>query len=708
MTSAKNPTRLGTLTNLHAFLIFSQMKIIYKTIPKVLFIITIIFYPLILFGYIGPGAGFAFFGSFTALLIAFFLLIFSILSLPIRILISILKRVKTEYTPLTKKAIVIGMDGLDPAILRKFIKDGKLPNFKKLIETGDFKNLKTTTPALSPVAWSTFQTGTNPAKHNIYDFLKRKSNSYRLENSDSSIFNEKRKIRIGKYIFPLGKPYIRLNRMGKSFWEILSEYGIFSKIIKVPITFPPIKFNGLTLSGLGVPDLLGAQGEFIYYTDDKKENISKTIGGKVTSVRRKNHLINSYIPGPPSPFKINNETLKIPFKIDLRDNKSLLKIQGKKFELKEGEYTDWVELKFKAFPGISINGITKFLLKGKEPFRLYLIPINISPKNPAMPISYPSFYSRYLYYILGNFSTLGFAEDTWALMDNIITDKEFIQQCYSNHLERERLFFHSLSLFNKGVLAVVFDLSDRIHHMFLKDEEKIENLYKTMDNLLGRVLKFTNHNTLLLVLSDHGFKEFKWEFNVNAWLIDSGYMKIKSDIEEKDEYFEGVDWNKTKAYSYGYTNIYLNIKNREPEGIVDKKEIIQITNDIKNKLKSIKNPTNNEYVFKEVYLKDEIYDGPYFDNAPDIILGYNVGYRTSWDSVIGKINSSKILTKNREKWVGDHSFNPDDVPGIIISNWKIKKESPGIEDIASTILDAFGIKIPNFIDGESLLKRESK
>jgi predicted AlkP superfamily pyrophosphatase or phosphodiesterase len=134
------------------------MKTIYKTLLKVLLIITIIFYPLILFGYIGPGAGFAFFGSFTALLIAVFLLIFSIISLPIRILINIFKKKKREYTPLTKKVIIIGMDGLDPVILRKFIKNGKLPNFKKMIELGDFKNLKTTTPALSPVAWSTFQT----------------------------------------------------------------------------------------------------------------------------------------------------------------------------------------------------------------------------------------------------------------------------------------------------------------------------------------------------------------------------------------------------------------------------------------------------------------------------------------------------------------------------------------------------------------------
>ena len=77
-----------------------------------------------------------------------------------------------------KRAVILGFDGMDPELTERFIAEGRLPNLAKLREQGTFRKLRTTYPAISPVAWSTFMTGVNPGKHNIYDFLARDVNSY--------------------------------------------------------------------------------------------------------------------------------------------------------------------------------------------------------------------------------------------------------------------------------------------------------------------------------------------------------------------------------------------------------------------------------------------------------------------------------------------------------------------------------------------------
>ncbi|MCH8334080.1 alkaline phosphatase family protein, partial [Candidatus Sumerlaeota bacterium] len=74
-----------------------------------------------------------------------------------------------------KKVFILGIDGMDPNLLDKFVEEGAMPNFKKLIEEGDYKRLQTTMPALSPVAWSTFITGQDPGGHGIFDFIHRKA-----------------------------------------------------------------------------------------------------------------------------------------------------------------------------------------------------------------------------------------------------------------------------------------------------------------------------------------------------------------------------------------------------------------------------------------------------------------------------------------------------------------------------------------------------
>ena len=190
------------------------------------------------------------------------------------------------------------------------------------------------------------------------------------------------------------------------------------------------------------------------------------------------------------------------------------------------EFTPWIPLKFKAGLGMKISGICRFYLREGAPhLRLYASPVNLDPERPAMPISHPPTYSIYLSKTQGRFSTLGLAEDTWALNEGVLDEEAFLKQAYLIHDERERMFFDAIEKTLRGAVVCVFDITDRLQHMFwrylvedhpanlgretLKHRDEIRKLYQRMDELVGRVLTSVSDDTLVIVLSDHGFKSFQ-------------------------------------------------------------------------------------------------------------------------------------------------------------------------------------------------------
>jgi hypothetical protein len=203
-----------------------------------------------------------------------------------------------------ERAVILGFDGMDPELADRFMKEGRLPNLAKLRDKGTFSKLRTTFPAISPVAWSTFMTGVNPGKHNIYDFLARDTSNYLPYLSSAEIKGPKRHIKIGKYSIPFGKTEIKAMRKGTPFWHWLGNAGIFSSVIRVPVTFPPEKFQGVLLSGMCVPDLKGSQGTFCLCTTRMTSDKFRE-GGVRVPIERKNGVCRSYVPGPDNPLKEN-------------------------------------------------------------------------------------------------------------------------------------------------------------------------------------------------------------------------------------------------------------------------------------------------------------------------------------------------------------------------------------------------------------------
>jgi predicted AlkP superfamily phosphohydrolase/phosphomutase len=671
--------------------------------------------------YIGPGAGVALLSSFLVLLTTIVVVIFSVILLPFRLLWRAIRR-ERRLKPWVKRVIIVGLDGQDPVLTERFMKEGKLPHFSKLAGQGCYKRLRTTYPSLSPTAWSSFATGTNPAKHNIYDFLTRDARTYLPLLSSAHIGDVDRFLKIGKYRIPLRKPELRLLRKSKPTWTILGEHGIWSTVLRVPITFPPEEFHGAQLSAMCTPDMLGTQGTFFLYTTRPAEGKFKE-GGTRIALAPGDRFATS-MKGPENVFLEGRPPLEAPMTIalDRTARRARVQLDGTGVDLVPRQLSDWMTLTFKAAPGLKVQAKCRMMIiEMDEHFSLYVTPLNIDPEKPAMPISHPSYYATYLEKRIGPYCTLGLAEDTWALNEGVIDDATFLKQTYDIDLERERMFFVALDRLRRGTLTCVFDATDRIQHMFWRYHEKghpaatgrepgehgdaVEKIYRHNDELLGKVMARIKKGDLLMVVSDHGFSSFRRGVNLNAWLLAKGWLKLKDGGDGSVEWLRDVDWSRTKAYALGLTGVFLNIEGREAQGSVKAgDEAAKVKAEIMAALKGLRDEAGAQVAVNEAFDTAKLYSGPYLPNAPDLIIGFNAGYRTSWDGATGVV-TGPVFEDNVKAWSGDHCIDPRLVPGVLFASRKIDRDDPGIVDIAPTVLRLFGLDPPPHMDGHALYEK---
>jgi len=664
--------------------------------------------------YIGPGAGFAAAGSVLILLGTFLLAFGIVLIWPLKVVVRLfVRRGKTK--PKVKRMIVVGLDGFDPGLAQQFAAQGLMPNFDALAKEGCFSTLATAYPSISPVAWSSYATGVDASRHNIYDFLTRDPCNYLPVLSSTDIRALPRTLNLGLAKVPFGQRTIyRLLQKSQPFWKLLGAQGVWSSIIRVPITFPPQKFkNGTLLAGMCVPDLQGTQGSFSFYST--KERKDKHIGGQQYQVRLKDGRIESKLTGPPGK---DGHPMKCPFvaRLDATAKTVTFEVGSEKATVSAREYTPWLTIPFE-----SCTGIARFYVQTWEAdaVEIYVTPINIDPNAPAMPISHPFVYAIYLAKMMGPYATLGLAEDTWALNERLIDEDAFLKQSWLIYEERKRMLWDVLEKTKRGFVTVVFDTTDRISHMFYryldpthpanagKDVERhkhvIRDVYARMDGLLAEVRAKIgdDRDTVLMVISDHGFCNFRRGVNLNTWLKQEGYLVLKQGQETSGDWFAQVDWDKTRAFTLGLTGIFVNRKGREAKGIVEPGQLDPLCAEIKAKLEKLLDPQSGERVVKEAFLTRQIHGGPYADMAPEILVGYQRGFRHSWDCATGSV-SREVFTDNTKSWSGDHCVDPRLVPGVFWCNRKIGLADPGLLDIAPTALELFGVEVPRYMQGRNL------
>jgi predicted AlkP superfamily phosphohydrolase/phosphomutase len=221
----------------------------------------------------------------------------------------------------------------------------------------------------------------------------------------------------------------------------------------------------------------------------------------------------------------------------------------------------------------------------------------------------------------------------------------------------------------------------------------VENLYIEMDAIVGRTLDRLGPNDLLLIMSDHGFASWRRTFNLNTWLRDNGYLILRSGIRPGSAAtFDDIDWSRTRAYGLGLNGLYVNVKGRESTGIVDPGERDALAREIGAKLVQTIDPATGMPAVARAFRREDVYSlTTNADIAPDLIVGYAKGTRTSDESAVGSVVPD-VITDNRGAWTGDHCMDPDAVPGILLSNRPLTKPAATLRDLAPALLSELGIE----------------
>jgi predicted AlkP superfamily phosphohydrolase/phosphomutase len=594
------------------------------------------------------------------------------------------------------RLIIVGFDGMDPALARRWMDDGSLPNFRKLADRGEFHALNTSNPPQSPVAWSDFATGTLPGDHGIYDFLRRDPANYSPAFSISESIPPQTVLPLFGLQLPLDDGEIINRRNGQPFWSAVEENGGASTVLRVPVTYPPDDIHRM-LAGMGVPDLLGTQGTYTLYTT-RPPAAAGTAGTRAVRIRPdRNGLVETVLEGPPHPLRRSAPPLNVTLNIRPDGDGALVELDGTTVRLAAGQWSGWMTVRFPFLGFASVSGIVRLnLVSGYPRVQLYVSPIQIDPREPVVPLSSPPDYAAQLASEIGLYHTIGMPEETWSLNEGHLSDHAYLEMIRTILAEREAMFYNALDQHDSDLVVSVFVQTDRVSHMFYRGldpehslyaessreaRDAIHWIYTEADRILGETLARMGPDDRLIVLSDHGFAPFRWAVNLNRWLVDEGLLVLQQGHATSAPGFAEVDWSRSKAYALGLNSVFINRAGREAQGIVGDAEAEQVKRRIMEQLPRLVDQRNGLQVVAEVFDGQRLYPGNANGDAPDLVIGYQPGYRASWQTTLGGV-PAQLLEVNARKWSGDHCVTPQAVPGVVFTSFHPDPPFREIVDIA--------------------------
>jgi hypothetical protein len=524
------------------------------------------------------------------------------------------------------------------------------------------------------------------------------------------------------------------------------------------VTYPPEDVdNGEMLSGLPLPDIRGTMGTFYYFGTDlsRYEEGNTEFGGILKRLVFDGDVAQSELVGPPNPIVRQQlraarakaprseadkmtiaelearEDVRVPLSIhwNRAEKSATITLGDSTIHLSEHQWSKWINLDFSINLLVRVHGMAQVYLIGAGPeLQLYVSPVNWRPDSPPAPMSAPPSFAADLYERLGPYRTLGWAEATWPLNEDRIDERTFMEDLYRAFDDRAQVILQRIDARQWDLLVGVIESTDRVQHMMwrlidpahpmydkalaAKYGDSIERIYRKCDEFVGEVVSRLDPSTPVLIVSDHGFHSFRQSVNLNTWLVQEGFMAIQGQQPGekmlKDlfggggQFWENVDWTRTKAYAMGLGQIYVNLQGREGRGAVAPADSNAVQDALATRLLAMTDPTTGARMVDAVYKRDDIYKGPFLNNASEIQVGFADGYRISWQSALGG-SPPGLVYPNMKKWSGDHgSYDYKQTAGVLISSRALSEARADIMDIAPTVLKYFGVPIPGDIDGKSI------
>ncbi len=631
-----------------------------------------------------------------------------------------------------KRVVVIGIDGLDPDMVREGVAAGRLPNLKKLIERGALHDLQTSWPPQSPVAWSNFITGVNPGKHGLFDFIHADRTNYGVLNSMSRTDPEGMVLELFGYKIPLTGGATHLTRAFPAFWEVLDEAGVPVMVYRMPANFPMEPTGAETFPDMGTPDVSGASaGRAFLWTESlersaKEGDFYSIIPVEANRTRPGLAYFRGQIEGPKNtaldlsdleerlaaveeagnqaeairlhatidqrmevttPFTAyvdtTGEEARLAIHVDVTDGWGMAGV---------GEWTPWVPVRFTMIDHVvDVSGWQRYLFKSADPLEIYGSPVQIDPFAPAMPVSTPDDAAAKLAEAIGPYYTQGFPDAYIAYKSHLLNTGEFVSQSDTVYEERMKMLHYAFDQFGErgGLLFFYLGSLDLRCHMLWhcmdpkhphreaddpQYADQIQRIYRQADALVGEAMKRIQEwpGTELIVMSDHGFAPFYRRMNVNDWLVKEGYLVLREPGSTGsiigDDFEHGLV-DWDQSVAY---SIGFNgvILNRKGR---EPRGIVtdeQAPALIQEIATKLRalKDTDGSPVFRRVLPASEVFSGPELPWAPDLQLGFSVDYGASDESATGNVTGEDVIVDNDSRWSGSHLMDPEVVRGSLITS----------------------------------------
>lgn len=278
---------------------------------------------------------------------------------------------------------------------------------------------------------------------------------------------------------------------------------------------------------------------------------------------------------------------------------------------------------------------------------------------------------------------------------------------------------------------------------------RIVEYFAAVDGQIGKLRHRLDEEATLLLMSDHGFGPIHKTIDLNVWLLDQGYIRIKKSVLSRLRYLawkggltyevllkfllrllrfglrlpdvspadtvnmvrdnrfnpllslNDVDWARTLAYSrMGVGQIVINVEGREARGCVEPGEAYRrLRDEIVCRLREMRDPVTGRPMEGDVYTREEIYHGPHLEEAPDI----------TFLPLEANVMASALMGFTTRQWIVDNPFlfGNHRMDGILIAHGRHIRKGVAVEgahllDLAPTVLHLMGEKIPRDMDGKVL------
>ena len=638
--------------------------------------------------------------------------------------------------PIPPKIVVLSVPGLDPERVEEGMKDGWLPNFRRLRTNGTLISMVAPLPPSATATAASFLTGSGLERHRIAGDVRRgyqdgapvpTPGAYRVDwSATEELFP-----RGAPEGYPAQFPMVRSNLSYPSLPALLNGAGLRTRILRSEIGFSALVGENTEVLGAGaMPDLAFGQGSYTFAKEDRSLPERQRTGRGGILLRslpsmsgRDFDTFLVPVEGPPGMLPGRPDRIVTVVKVRLSPGRARGTAETGEdlVELVAGHWSRPLVLRFSIGPSLDLFGRSRLYLRptGKKSMELYIEPTDFVPARtpPWLSLSYPEAWAGDLERLYGPLPRFSSPFPGDALVDGLLDGRDAAAALAASFAAQQRLmeaqlvegnfdlFYQSFSLLEETALVgpganeEIDFFGRRVTRLRLLDAATA-----AVDKLLGAALAVMDSGKLgeqvtVILLSPYGVSPALRFLDLNRFLVNRGDLFLSGSPELP--FRERIDWSRSKAYSMGYGGVYVNLEGREPQGIVPRGEATSYISSLEADLLQVRDTVADENVVKTTWRFTTFVPDLDSHGFPDLMVGLGKGYTV--DRSAGQFLRIGPLLGATGTGAGPGSAAnaPVAVPGMLgISRVGLSVELPTVQDVAATALSLLGVGIPESVTGK--------